>query len=72
MSKVPTMEELERAAIKKALRETDSKTAAAEALGIDRSTLYRKLDKYGIRNAANLGFGGSGSGEGLLSSLMDG
>ena len=45
----PTMEVVERAYIQWVLRsEGGNKSRAAEVLGIDPSTLYRKLDRYGI------------------------
>ncbi|MDT8342633.1 MAG: sigma-54 dependent transcriptional regulator [Longimicrobiales bacterium] len=45
----PTMELVERAYIAWVLRsEGGNKTRAAEVLGIDPSTLYRKLNRYGI------------------------
>ncbi|MGB1656534.1 MAG: sigma-54-dependent transcriptional regulator [Longimicrobiales bacterium] len=45
----PTMEVVERAYILWVLQaEGGNKTKAAEALGIDPSTLYRKLNRYGI------------------------
>ncbi|MEJ2539195.1 MAG: sigma-54 dependent transcriptional regulator [Gemmatimonadota bacterium] len=45
----PTMELVERAYIAWVLRAEDgNKTRAAEVLGIDPSTLYRKLNRYGI------------------------
>jgi two-component system response regulator HydG len=45
----PTMEVVERAYIQWVLRaEGGNKTKAAEVLGIDPSTLYRKLNRYGI------------------------
>ncbi len=44
-----TLEEMERAAIAGLLEESGGDTArAAEVLGIDRSTLYRKVKRYGI------------------------
>ena len=43
------MHRAEREAILTALKWTgDNKTRAAEVLGIDPSTLYRKLNRYGI------------------------
>ncbi len=46
--RVMTMDELERRHILETLeRENDDKTRVAELLGIDLSTLYRKLKKYG-------------------------
>jgi DNA-binding NtrC family response regulator len=45
----PTMEVVERAYILWVLQsEGGNKTRAAEVLGIDPSTLYRKLNRYGI------------------------
>ena len=45
----PTMEVVERAYILWVLEsEGGNKTRAAEVLGIDPSTLYRKLNRYGI------------------------
>ena len=45
----PTMEVIERAYILWVLEsEGGNKTRAAEVLGIDPSTLYRKLNRYGI------------------------
>ncbi len=45
----PSMEVIERAYIKWVLQaEGGNKTRAAEVLGIDPSTLYRKLNRYGI------------------------
>ncbi len=43
-----SVEELERRYILRVLRQLDgNKTAAAEVLGLDRRTLYRKLERYG-------------------------
>lgn len=65
-------EAAERAAIAKALQETGGdRTDAASLLGVTERTLYRKLNKYEDLRPTNLGFGASGSGEGLISSLMD-
>ncbi len=48
----PTMEVIERAYIQWVLKaEEGNKTRAAEVLGIDPSTLYRKLNRYGIDEA---------------------
>jgi two-component system response regulator HydG len=45
----PTMEVIERAYIRWVLdAEGGNKTRAAEVLGIDPSTLYRKLNRYGL------------------------
>ena len=45
----PTMEVIERAYIRWVLdAERGNKTRAAEVLGIDPSTLYRKLNRYGL------------------------
>ncbi len=47
----PTMEVVERAYIQWVLHaEGGNKTRAAEVLGIDPSTLYRKLNRYGIED----------------------
>jgi DNA-binding NtrC family response regulator len=50
----PTLETIEKAYILYVLEQTGGvKTAAAELLGIDPSTLHRKIDRYGLRiNAA--------------------
>jgi two-component system response regulator HydG len=46
----PTLETIERAYIAYVLEQTGGvKTAAAEVLGIDPSTLHRKIDRYGLR-----------------------
>ncbi len=45
-----TLDELERAYIRRVLDRTGGdKSRAAELLGIDRATLYRKLERYGER-----------------------
>jgi DNA-binding NtrC family response regulator len=47
--KIPSLEEQEEAYIKWVLRETGgNKTLAAQILGIDRVSLWRKLKKYGL------------------------
>lgn len=67
-SKVPKLETVrdvaERAAIVRALLETGSRTEAAEVLGIGRSSLYRKMDRYDL-NRANFGLGGPTLPEGM-------
>jgi DNA-binding NtrC family response regulator len=45
------LEELERRAILRTLRETGDKLAAARVLGIGKTTLYRKLKKYNVKHA---------------------
>ncbi|HET6361620.1 MAG TPA: sigma-54 dependent transcriptional regulator [Gemmatimonadota bacterium] len=48
----PTMETIEQAYIKWVLAKTEgNKARAAEILGIDPSTLYRKIDRYDIKTA---------------------
>ena len=48
----PTMDVVERAYILWVLQaEGGNKTKAAEVLGIDPSTLYRKLNRYGIEES---------------------
>jgi DNA-binding NtrC family response regulator len=48
----PTMETIEQAYIKWVLMKTEgNKARAAEILGIDPSTLYRKIDRYDIKTA---------------------
>ena len=45
-----TLAELERWAVQRALRDTDGRlTEAAKTLGIGRTTLYRKIEKYRLR-----------------------
>lgn len=61
--KIPKLEDVERAAIARALEEADTRVEAAEALGIGRSTLYRKLDRYGMK--VNFGLGGPPLPEGV-------
>jgi DNA-binding NtrC family response regulator len=46
----PTMETIEQAYIQWVLAKTEgNKARAAEILGIDPSTLYRKIDRYGLQ-----------------------
>jgi two-component system response regulator HydG len=55
-----TLSELEREFIERVLEdEAGNKTRAAQRLGLDRKTLYRKLDEYAKDRAANAA-GGSG------------
>jgi DNA-binding NtrC family response regulator len=50
---LPPLSEVERDHILRTLREVrGNKTAAARLLGLDRKTLYRKLDTYGLRPPA--------------------
>lgn len=44
----PTLEEIERELLAKAVSRYKNKTDMARALNISRATLYRKLDKYGL------------------------
>ncbi len=44
----PTLEEMEKALLEAGVRHFDNKTDLAEHLGISRSTLYRKLERYGL------------------------
>lgn len=47
----PDLETIERAYIEWVLKQTGGvKTAAAEILGVDPSTLHRKMDRYGLRD----------------------
>ncbi len=48
-----TLEEMERRAILRALRETNGDKLAARLLGIGKTTLYRKLKQYGAEGAPN-------------------
>ena len=43
-----TLDELEHWALKKALERCPDITKAAEALGLSRGALYRRLEKYGM------------------------
>jgi two-component system response regulator HydG len=48
---MPTLEELEKRYVTQVLRATGgNKSQAAKVLGLDRRTLYRRLDKYGIES----------------------
>jgi DNA-binding NtrC family response regulator len=48
-SDLPTMEEVERRYVQRVMDAVvGNKTTAAKVLGFDRTTLYRKLEKYGI------------------------
>ena len=47
---MPTLKELERAHIARVLELTDGNlTHASEVLGIDRRTIYHKLDEYALQ-----------------------
>lgn len=49
LKRTPTLEELEKAHIERALRaHKGNKTRAAKALGVDRRTLYRKLERISV------------------------
>jgi two-component system response regulator HydG len=49
-----TMDEVERRYITRLLKQLDgNKTMAAEILGLDRRTLYRKLERWGAGHAAD-------------------
>ena len=51
LSRQLTLHELEREYIDKTLEATrGNKTEAARILGVDRTTLYRKLDEYKLKN----------------------
>lgn len=56
-NKIPTLAELEREAILQALEEygwtEEGKQKAAEALGISRATIYRKIQKYHLNERHN-------------------
>ena len=53
-SKRLTLDELEREYILEILRESGgNKSRAAEVLGLDRKTLYRKLDEYRAEDSEN-------------------
>jgi two-component system response regulator HydG len=48
MHEILTMDEVERRYITRVLKQLDgNKTVAAELLGVDRRTLYRKLERWG-------------------------
>ena len=44
-----SLEDAERALIRSAIRRTGSATAAADALGLSRSAMYRRLEKLGLK-----------------------
>jgi two-component system response regulator AtoC len=51
---IMTMDEVERRYITRILKQLDgNKTMAADVLGLDRRTLYRKLDRWGAADDAN-------------------
>jgi transcriptional regulator of acetoin/glycerol metabolism len=51
-AELPTMEEVERRYIQHVLQAAGgNKTLAARVLGLDRKTLYRKLERYGLPEA---------------------
>ena len=61
-----SLEDAERLAIVRAMKSVHGNLAqAARALGISRSTLYRKVERYQLENIARLDEGMSGSGETL-------
>ena len=61
-----SLEDAERLAIMRAMKSVHGNLAqAARALGISRSTLYRKVERYQIENFPRLDEGMSGSGETL-------
>ncbi|MDH4035622.1 MAG: sigma 54-interacting transcriptional regulator, partial [candidate division Zixibacteria bacterium] len=63
----PTLESIEKAYIHFVMSQTDGKKAkAAKILGIDTSTLYRKIERYGLKDTA-----GSKDTEGLKSIKVD-
>ncbi|RKY66581.1 MAG: sigma-54-dependent Fis family transcriptional regulator [Candidatus Latescibacterota bacterium] len=45
---IPTLVESERSLIRRVLQKSRNKTEAAKLLGIDRTTLYRKIKKHGL------------------------
>ena len=47
-TKLDQMEEIEKTLVKRALRDNRTKTDAAKALGISRTMLYKKIEKYKI------------------------
>jgi DNA-binding NtrC family response regulator len=58
----PDLEAIEKAYIAWVLQRTAGvKTAAAEILGIDPSTLHRKMDRYGLRETGREGEGAPGA-----------
>ena len=51
---MPPLEEVERRYILRVLEAVNGhRTRAAEVLGLDRKTLYRKLERYGVAPASD-------------------
>ena len=58
----PTLESIEKAYIHYVMSQTEGKKAeAAKILGIDTSTLYRKIERYDMKKFSNNGTGGQKS-----------
>ena len=63
-----TLEELEREYILRVMKdEGGNKTRAAQRLGLDRKTLYRKLEEAGKQTAGD----GDGDGDGTMNGSAD-